>query len=76
MKTSAMATPPRPPARCVECDTVPHWRYRDRMRWHCVACAPCPDPDDAVFTWHSGDEHAWPRSDAAASGGSRVQEDR
>lgn len=43
--------PPIPPALCVDCGGVPHWRYRDRMRWHCVACCPCPDPDDATFTW-------------------------
>jgi hypothetical protein len=47
------ATPPIPPARCAECGGVPHWRYPDGVRWHCVACAPCPDPDDAVFTWHA-----------------------
>lgn len=49
-------TPPIPPARCHECGGVPHWRYRDRARWHCVACAPCPDPDDARFTWDAPDE--------------------
>ena len=21
-------------------------------RWHCLACAPCLDADDAVFDWH------------------------
>lgn len=52
------ATPPIPPARCTECESSHHWRYVDSMRWHCVRCAPCPDPDDAVFTWHRVDEGA------------------
>jgi hypothetical protein len=46
------ATPPIPPARCVDCGQEHHWRFRDRMRWHCVRCCPCPDADDAIFTWH------------------------
>lgn len=44
-------TPPLPPARCLLCDGQAFWRYRERSSWHCCACAPCPDPDDAAFTW-------------------------
>jgi len=42
-----------PPTSCTLCRrTRGFWRYKDMTRWHCVACAPCPDADDAVFDWH------------------------
>jgi len=63
----SITRPPLPPAFCVECGTVPHWRYREAMRWHCVACAPCPDPDDARFTWHE-ERAELALGDAQASG--------
>ena len=42
----------KPPAPCLMCKRARgFWRYRDSRHWHCVACAPCPDADDAAFDW-------------------------
>lgn len=49
------APSPRP---CVLCRrTKGFWRYPDRPRWHCVACAPPLDADAVTFDW---DDHSAP----------------
>lgn len=41
------------PALCPTCHRTGFWRYHGRPRWHCVACAPCLEPDGAVFAYGS-----------------------
>lgn len=50
--TTARLPTDKLPRDCFDCRRQGFWRYRGRHRWHCIACAPCPDPDDAIFAFN------------------------